>query len=480
MNSKKGGREGKEYVVNVSTQLAGRVFYILANFVVITLIARTLSTADFGRYIYTISFVGVFAQLSDFGTTAVFAKEIPLWKEDGSRFWGSFLILRAVFGAAAIVLAVTVAFVMRSQFTSLLIIGAFCIPFAASRFFEPVYQVFQKPWYSTVSHVSAAFILLIFNLAVFLSAGTAKGFILAYLIPNMLYVAVAVLLARRLLKASFVLDRRVIKDIMALALPIGVASIFTTINTRADVFLLEYFKTDHEVGIYGGAYRFLDIMVNMCLIAATPLLPIFGKKAVDDRASLKKIYMTIIETIGIFIIPAAIAVPFFAGILITTVYGPGFMEGARALWILLPVGMLFSYSLLNTAFCVSIGVTHFAYWSAALAAGVNILLNYLWIPRFSYIGSAWATLISEVILISVSFVYINRHMGMVFRPWPWIKISAANLCFGIIIYAGFPHLSYLSIAAGSVAYILLVFLLRLVPEEIMTLLPVALAGRSAR
>lgn len=480
VNSKKDGRVGKDYLINVSTQLIGRVFYILANFVVITLIARTLSTTDFGRYIFTISFVALFAQLSDFGTTAVFAKEIPQWKEDGSRFWGSFILLRSALGIAAIALALTAAFIMRSPFSGLLIIGAFCIPFVASRFFEPVYQVFQKPWYSTISQVSAAFILLIFNLAVFLSGGSAQGFVLAYLIPNILYVCVAFLLARRLLKASFVLDRQTVKGIMALALPIGVASIFTTVNTRADIFMLEYFKTEHEVGIYGGAYRFLDMMVNMCIIAASPLLPIFGKKAVEDRISLKKIYMAAIETIGIVIIPAAIAVPFFSGKLITLVYGPGFLEGAHALAILLPVGMLFSYSLLNTAFCVSIGVTHFGYWSAALAAIVNILLNYFWIPRFSYIGSAWATLVSELILISISFVYINRHMGLVFRPWPWAKIIIANICFGLLLHLVLPDLSYLSITASAVAYIILIIVMKLVPEEILAQLPGTLAGRFGR
>jgi O-antigen/teichoic acid export membrane protein len=51
---------------------------------------------------------------------------------------------------------------------------------------------------------------------------------------------------------------------------------------------------------------------------------------------------------------------------------------------------------------------HFEWWNAAIAAALNITLNLYLIPSYGYLGSAWATLASEVWIVGVTAFFMFR------------------------------------------------------------------------
>jgi O-antigen/teichoic acid export membrane protein len=217
-----------------------------------------------------------------------------------------------------------------------------------------------------------------------------------------------------------------IKAIMRLSFPIGISDIFILLNTRADIFMLAWMQSDYAVGIYNAAFRFFDMAVILALTAMNPIIPVFSRLAASDRGRLKRRFTELIELIAVFCVPAAVLAPHVSPALMRLFFGEPFTASADVLNILAWVSVVVFYSLFGSALCLSIGVVNYKYWSAPAAAALNIFINYLLIPSYSFIGSAWATLICEIFLAGATFFFIIRNLGSVFRWRRWLRIAAAN------------------------------------------------------
>ena len=67
---------------------------------------------------------------------------------------------------------------------------------------------------------------------------------------------------------------------------------------------------------------------------------------------------------------------------------------------------------------------------------VNIGLNVVLIPEYSYIGSGWATVLTEVLVLTVLTLGVLRIPGV--RPLPWVAIAKCSLaatCAGLAGWA---------------------------------------------
>jgi O-antigen/teichoic acid export membrane protein len=456
----------KTYLANVSAQGIGRVFSTAVSIIVYILIARILGPDIFGQYSYILVFWGLFVVVADFGTQVVFARDIAQIKESANIYWGNFLLLRIGLSLLMVVPSVIVAFYLRQDLFCYILTGCLFLPFLSSRFFEPLYQVYHRPWFSTYSSFIYGFMYLFFVCAALSFSRKLLPVTLAYIGSNVIYTVVLFFFAFKLLKPKFEIKEKVLKNILKLAAPIGVASLFTTINSYADIFMLANMTSDLEVGIYNAAYRFLDMAAMLAVILMNPIIPIFSKQAVDDRGLLKKNFMKFSELLAIITIPVAIVVPHISSMIITLLFGAAFSASAQVLNILAWVGVLVFYSLLSSAGNLSMGVVKHGYWCCALAALVNVSLNFLWIPKYSYIGSTWATLISEIILVGVSFYYLIKNVGNVFNFIKWAKIIAANLVLYFLLGSDFYKINlFLKIGGSLTIYLFLIGMSGLISKE---------------
>jgi O-antigen/teichoic acid export membrane protein len=261
-------------------------------------------------------------------------------------------------------------------------------------------------------------------------------------------------------------------SIFRLAMPIGVGSLFVMLNMRADVFLLARMASDTAVGLYSAAFRFYDLAALVAVILATPILPIFATKAAVDRSGLRTVYRRLNDLLGVVLFPVAVLTPVFSETVMTLAFGEPFRASARVLDVLAWVSILTFYAQLGSAANLAVGdVTH-AYWNGALAATINIGLNLAWIPKYGYMGSAWATLAGDAALVGVSQAYVFRNLGVVFRRGPWLRIVAANAVLWVIARSGFvPAPAAVQVGLGLLAYVLLVVGLGLFSRDDLALLP---------
>lgn len=427
---------GSQYLRNVAAQGIGRAVSFGANFVSFVIIARIGGTELFGQYSYVLTFLGIFAAAADFGMCTVLGKDIAQVRQSADVYWGNFLLLRAAINAAVVPVAIITAFYVRRDLFPVLMIGSLALPFIAARFFEPIFQVYGRPWHSTYSSLAYGlgyFILL--AAAATLFAHSLIVFVIAFILANMTYAVAAFSMATRSLRPRFVIDRPTIKGIIKFIVPLGVSYLFIIVNGRIPILMLAAMQSDRAVAVFNAAYRFFDLSAMLGAALVVPFIPLFSGKAVAEQETLKAMFVVIIETLAVFLIPVAIVVPVISPFIVTGFFGHAFAESAHVLNVIAWGCVVVFYSLFASAAAFSLGLVNFSYWNTGCAALISVGLNYLLIPRYSCLGSAWTSLVCELFLAGVVLAVVMGRLGNVFRRQKWMQIIGLNLAAAVFFHA---------------------------------------------
>ena len=98
------------------------------------------------------------------------------------------------------------------------------------------------------------------------------------------------------------------------------------------------------------------------------------------------------------------------------------------------------------------------------AAVVNVVLNLLVIPKYGYIGSSWATVVTELFLFLFNYALIRRSLFTLSLK-DFIKPAIAGIIMGGILYFLPAWNVLILIAIGAVIYFILLFLLGGIQKE---------------
>jgi len=133
------------------------------------------------------------------------------------------------------------------------------------------------------------------------------------------------------------------------------------------------------------------------------------------------------------LIPAGLAIGFFAEEMVTIIYGQGFYSSALPLQILLIGTVIFG------VFCTAIGGSlagvnrpDLGLKAAGFSAAINILLNIVLIPRFGVLGAATATALS-LITMALIFYTLTIKTLLLNANIKWI-IKIAGITSAAIIF----------------------------------------------
>ncbi len=455
----------RNYASNAVAQMVGRGFSLAATLTSFVLIARVLGPEEFGRYSYIMTFVAVGVTLAEFGTTAVLAKHLAeADPREAPSYWANFLWFRLLLVTVVLALALPTAFLVRPDLMPALWIGLLGLPVLATRFFEPVFQVYETPHYSTICSVSYAFVLLAVTLVCLEWWPDLFSLIVVYLLANLFYTVVAFVMSGRRIRPRFGVVRSTLRKIARLAGPVGVSAVFTIAHTRAAIFMLSALESDHEVGLYNAAFRFVEMVALVAAVLMNPLIPIFSQQARSDRDQLRRTYVQIVEGLVLVGLPVAVTAPFVSNEVIDLLYGTAFAESARVLDVFAWTFVLIPWALFSVALCVAIGVVRFGYWNTALAATLNVSLNWLWIPSFGVVGSAWASLVGEVQMLSVGVFFIIRNLGNVFRLSFWVRVLGLNGALYALLSLTVPIWGVVGVIPAALFYLVAIHPLGLRPE----------------
>lgn len=232
---------------------------------------------------------------------------------------------------------------------------------------------------------------------IFISNLIASGITLLLLLPEML-------------KIKWTFETALWRKMMLYSMPLVLAGLAGMVNETMDRILLKYLLPEdialQQVGIYGACYKIavlMTIFIQTFRYAAEPFF--FSQSKKEDARSL---YATVMK---FFVIACSLI---FLGTMVNLPWiqkfiGPAFRSGLDVVPILLIANLCLGVFFNLSIWYKLTGHTRYGAYLTVLGAIITLGLNFYWIPRIGYMGSAWATLICYAAMMIVSYIIGQKY-----------------------------------------------------------------------
>ncbi len=459
----------KTLVKNLSALSIAEILSKLLLFVLFVFVARYLGTESYGTYSFVFAFTGLFIVFSDFGVSSLVIRELSGNKDETKKYLSNILPLKAVLSLitfSLIVIAANVLGYPGEIRIYLYIAGLHIVLNAFTQIFMAIVRAHQRMEYEAAINVLGTVLLFILCIFVIAFDYGLIGLFLAFLASSIFKLALFFgIVTQKFARPGFDVDRKFIKGFIKKSLPFVATAIFFPIFYRIDIVMLSHLKGNIEVGIYTAGYRFVEALASFAIIYAVAIFPVFAHSFKHEKSRMDLIYERSLKYIFILTIPIAVGTVITADKIIMLVLGNEYLESAIALKILI---WLLIFVFLNGVFGVYLASIH-RQGIAAITLGsgivVNIILNLLLIPEFSYVGAAISTLTTQAIISVVMVTYISRYNHKLPEFNYLIKPAAAGIIMGIAgTYFIALSLIYLVVLC-TVVYLLAIYILKCFSKE---------------
>ena len=261
---------------------------------------------------------------------------------------------------------------------------------SASDLVSRLVQMALVIWAAKNNHGMVSFLAILS-----LSAGLQFGIILS--------------LSRRLVDFRLGIDWDYAKRILKSSLPIALSILFTAIYIRTDALMLSLMKPAADVGIYRLPAKLLETLVFFPALLVELAMPSFSYLAFRAKDQFYAAYWKIFNFLLAIAVPVVALLYFFAEEVVVILGGSEFAASAGPLRILsLVIGLVFLNNL-NGKVLITLDLQKKGVIVYLSGAVLNIVLNFIFIPKYSYIGASLTTLVTEVIVTVWMFGILFRE-----------------------------------------------------------------------
>jgi O-antigen/teichoic acid export membrane protein len=194
------------------------------------------------------------------------------------------------------------------------------------------------------------------------------------------------------------------------AAPIGMASVLASLYFSIDLTLLGWLVKPAALGRYAAAVRLLSIIVMIPGFIMSAGIPGLARSS-HDRTQLTDFAATLARWISLSAAPCAAAIAVFASPILLLVYGHPYVSAAPLVRILMLASGLAFISNITGIVMVTLGIIRPQIIFNTVSLIVNVAGNFLLVPRYGILASAWLTVASETIIVAYGVVAIRQRIG---------------------------------------------------------------------
>ncbi|MHB8613753.1 MAG: flippase [Candidatus Dormibacteraceae bacterium] len=458
---------GTRAVGNSVLILAARTISRLVSLVVLIVLANAMGDTNYGRYATLIAYSALVSVIADLGFSPLYTREAARHQKELGDYLGTLLLVKIALGVAAAVI-MAIALDLGAGLPSLIIPGAaLLIATAYANLLRNTFYAVGRAEFDAIAIIAEIAIqggLILFGarrhagLSYYIWAYTASFcFTIVY--------SLAVVQVFRLGRIRLGVDVKLLRRWLPLALPFAYTAFLTNLYFRADVPILQHFRTFAEVGWYTFAYKPFEALQFVPLAIQVVVYPLLGVYFLTNIRRLKIAYERFFKvlvllgwplTVGTFVLVHPIGRLFRL-----------FPQSEPSLRIL-AFGIVFLFA--NSAFYSmlnAINRQHLNAWATGLAAAINIVLNLIFIPSFGYLAASTTTVVTEAALCVLGWWFVQRihpelRLDAIRLSW---RILLAGAVMGVVLYPLAGFWIGISLPAGVLAYLAAICLIRAIPPE---------------
>lgn len=392
-------------------------------------VARYLGVEVFGQLAFATALTAYFTLFADFGLTTLGVREIA--KNRGGTGYLAMNILVLQLGLVfllLILLGFLLFFMPLSDNLKILtfLFGLSMLPGALSLSY--IFQAHERMEITALVRVLTQLITVVFSFLLIYLWRDVLVLPLTQLLGGLVGAAFIFYLLKRYIALSLTgFDWERVKILFKQALPFVGSALAVTIYYNIDSVILQLIKGSEVVGYYNASYKIVLLLVGFAVYFQAAVYPTLVNLLKYNVEKAQYLLRALSKLLIFASLPVAIGGTVLAQRIIELVYGVNYGQS------ILPFQILI-WSVFTIYVNVSFGVTLLAggrekQYLKCVGTGaiLNLLLNVLLIPKFSLIGAAVATIITEVYVLAAIYYYAHAVLNIPLFEDLYRALLAASL-----------------------------------------------------
>ena len=454
-------------VKNTGVLFAAQIIAYLLAFVYMVDIARYLGPESFGIFSFATAVVLIFGIFADLGLSTLITRELSRDKSLEKIYIGNFIPIKVILSIIIYSILVLFGNLMgypQVTLNVLYIFGLFMITNGFSQLFLGVFQAHEKMEYQSIS-------LLINNSIIFLGVfyGISNGFnVEGFAFIYFIAAVVGLLFSFFIMQWKYSPPRlsfnlKFWRKSLTLAIPLSFAIVFSTIAFRVDTVLLGILQGNIAVGWYSAGFRLIDFLLFIPVVYAGAIFPVLAKFHISSKDLLKILYGKSFKYLLVISIPIVAGTSILAQEIILLLFQNSYSQSIIALKILIwVIPFMFLINIFGVMF-VSINKQNLMLKITFVVMILNIILNLIFIPLYSYVGTSIISVITCVVESAICFYYLSSYIDIQVANL-FLKPILASIIMSIYLY--FVNLNlFLSIITATILYFGLLILFKTFNQE---------------
>jgi len=399
----------KQLLKDSAVYIGGSIIVQILGFIGLIYLMRYLPVSEYGKYIYIIEFISIFAFFSDGGFTQHIIKESSQNPDKVQSIYSKAQSAQLLISAAMLVLILGISYPVNSL-KDFYYLSVFGLSVVISACFAPMLAIFVASGRKDLifyKDVALSALKLIFMLAgiyykaplgYFIYLGFINCFVLLMLLLYTRYKKEFDYLFK--IKTDFAGSYSFIKQ----GLLFTALMAANVIYNKIDIIMLEKITGSTEVGYYSGATRFIYPFMFISGAFMTAIFPSLAKHA-EDNEKFKSIQYLALYYLGGIGILLSTFLYFWSDSLFQLFFDTKYNESIPVFKVLVwYLAIVFIYGSISNNLVAKNKVKFLVYLNLIMII-MNVVLNFFLIPVYGAKGAAMATIVCELLILVSAGVY---------------------------------------------------------------------------
>lgn len=436
-------------------------------------VSRILSVENLGKINYGLSIVNYFSLLAALGISVYAVREGAKLKNNRKIFENfvsevfTINIISTIFSYAILFFCLT--YIKQFQNYRILILIQSMVIFFTTIGIDWVNTIYEDFKYIAVRSILIQFCSL---LAMLIFVRKSDDYYKYAFINTFITVAnniANLIYCRRYCKLKLVIKKRILKHIKPILIFFA-NNIAIQIYVSADTTMLGWLVGDYYTGLYSASVKFYSMVKQIFVSFYTVFIPRLALAyTLKKEREYKLLIEKIVNYIILFAVPSMVGMICISKELLVLFCGEKYIYANISLKIL-SIALLFALfgGIITSCINVTISKEKDNLIATCIAAGLNILLNVLLIPKYKDAGAALTTLFSEAIVVFYC-ISVNQKQLLKIIDIHNIKLQIKHSilgCVSIVIISIIIHAKIRSefliilmvVIIGACTYLMMLFI----------------------
>jgi len=442
--------------------------------------ARYLHAEGYGILSFALAFTGMFGILSDIGFYELIVREVARDKKLINKYVENIATIKVIIVVAVYGLMCLVINLMGYPTQTIVVVyilGLSIVFDAFAMIFNATFQAFERMEYISLGKILKNSMLL-FGALLIISKGLGLvSFAVLYLIASLTLLIYNIIISIRnftrppRLRVDLKFWRWLIKE----GVTFWATGVFAVLLNNVDKVMLSVMVGDTTVGLYSAAYRLVSTLDFIPLAFIASIFPVTSRLFVSSRQSLKFAFERSFKYLLIVGVLIGSIFTILSDRLIFLIYGEDYIPSANALRVLIWSEVFLFINMVFGNLFKSINRQVVVTYAVAVATTLNVTMNWLLIPKYSFIGASLATVLARFLIFLLFFILVMKSE---YRMSNESLVNILKVLFALLMVSAFIWVlkgtgttdSILIATLSLLVYALIIVALRLIDSTDMQLI----------